>query len=728
MVSESPVQVNSLNPNGRKVRQHGQPQPAAAADFGSGDELDIAGIGNAVVRRKKLITGATAGCFLAALAFLALYKPTYTGGSRVLIENQESYFTQPDRTSGGNASPAPDAEAIASQVELIKSRDIARETIRQLGLKGNPEFDPLAAGQGVVSRIMMMIGLKSSLRQLSSEDRILKYYSKKLMVFESPKSRVVNIQFSAKDPKLAARGANTIADIYIATQQKAKRERARVAAVSLGTLIGDLRSKLAVAEGRVESFRSRTGLMVGANNALIPSQQLSEIIAQLAAARTNMADAQAKAQLIRDQIRRGRLGDVSEVSKDENVRRVVAQRAAVRAQLASESRTLGPAHPRIKEIRAQLTSVDNELRSAALKAARGLENDAKIAKVRVENLQAAISSQQARVGATSTDQVKLRELELEAKLIKDQLEANLTKYREALARQNALSTPGDARIVSRAIEPIEPSFPKKVPVLVFATLAGFVLSLGYVLSAELLSGRAFVARAPHPVGRSFAPQEVEEPVSVGRSRTYVAANDEVTAPAAYPVRRKLTAVEKRLASRISAMQEEGYGKRIVVCAESEQADHAAAIEPIARALSSRHRVILTDMTGRLQAGYAGLSELLEGLCSFGQAIERDEGSRLHVISRGAGEVPMGVDFDAVLEALSLTYDFIFIVMPDEKDHTGVQALAAAADLVMVAAVTEPPGEAAERLVASLKKYGASDVAIWPASHPARAERKNLTAA
>ncbi|MCC2097625.1 MAG: lipopolysaccharide biosynthesis protein [Hyphomicrobiales bacterium] len=715
MVSESAVQANSFQSAGRSARAASRSAHANVA--GAGDELDLPGIGHAIVRRKKLIFGVTCGCLAAALAFLVAVKPTYTGDARVLIENQESYFTQPEKTAGPS-TPAPDAEAVASQVELIKSRDVAREAIRQLGLKGNPEFDPLASGQGIVSRILMMAGLKSSYRQLSPEDRILKNYSKKLMVFESPKSRVVNIQFSAKDPKLAARGANTIADLYISMQQKAKKDRARVAALSLGSLIADLRSKLAAAEGKVEAFRARTGLMVGANNALIPSQLLAEINTQLATARTNMADAQAKAQLIRSQIRRGRLGDVSEVSKDENVRRIVAQRSSVRAQLASESRTLGPAHPRIKEIRAQLVSVENELRNAALKAARGLENDAKIAMVRVQNLQAAISNQQAKVGATSSDQVKLREYELEAKLIKDQLESNLTKYREALARQNALSTPGDARIVSRAFEPVEPSFPKKLPVTIFATLAGFILSLGFVISSELLSGRAFVSNLPPDGDRPFAPRELED-----TERRLVPANDEAPAPSGYPARRKLGAAEKRLTSRISAMKSVGYGQRIVVCAESAQADHAAAIEPVARALSSRHRVILADLTGRMQAGYAGLSELLEGLCSFGQAIERDAGSRLHVISRGAGDVPIGEDFDAVLEALSQTYDFIFIVLADEQDHSGAFELAGAADLVLVGAATEPPGEVVEKLRESLEDHGAGEVEIIAAPRQERPRRR-----
>ena len=719
----SPV-TGRLTDRAANSRRDSQPRASDVA----GDELDLTGLGAAIVKRKTFIAGTTAGLFLAALAFVILVKPTYTGDARVIIGNQETYFTQPDRAAtGGASSPAPDSEAIQSQVELIKSRDIAREAIRQLGLKGNPEFDPLASGQGMVSRVLMLIGMKSSLRQLAPEDRILKYYSKNLTVFESPKSRVVNIQFSAKDPKLAARGANTISDIYISMQQKAKKEQARVAAVSLGGLIADLRTKLASAEGRVESFRASSGLMVGANNALIPSQQLSEIIGQLAAARNTMADAQAKAQLINRSIRSGALGDISDVAKDDGVRRIASQRTAVRSQLALESRTLGPAHPRIKELQAQLASVESELQGAARKTARGLENDARIAKVRVENLQAAISNQQKKVGDTSFDQVKLREFELEAKLIREQLETNLAKYREALARQNALSTPGDARIISRAFEPVEPSFPKKLPVIIFATIAGFVLSLGFVIASELLSGRAFVPGRTVP-GRTmpgrlpagdfpYPPLKVRQP-----NRRMVPANDEMDPEMGPPAKQGLSAVEKRLLTRMSNMQTAGYGRRILVCAEGPLVDHAAAIEPMARALSKKHRVILLDLTGRLMAGKDGLSELLEGVRSFGDVIERDEGSRLHCIARGFGGVVVCEDLDAVMEALSQTYDYVFIVTPDEKSQASVLHLAPAADLVLIGGIDEQTSERAALLRSDLLERGAGDVAVWAAPRQVRRAR------
>ena len=66
--------------------------------------------------------------------------PHYTGVAKVLLENQESYFTRPDKAT---ADPTPDLdpEAVQSQAETITSPDLAREAIAKLGLADKPEFN-----------------------------------------------------------------------------------------------------------------------------------------------------------------------------------------------------------------------------------------------------------------------------------------------------------------------------------------------------------------------------------------------------------------------------------------------------------------------------------------------------------------------------------------------------------------------------------------------------------
>ena len=65
---------------------------------------------------------------------------------------------------------APDQEAVQSQVQLITSRDLARQAIKKLSLAGKPEFDPLAGPLGLVTRVLVLLGFQRDPTTQSPED------------------------------------------------------------------------------------------------------------------------------------------------------------------------------------------------------------------------------------------------------------------------------------------------------------------------------------------------------------------------------------------------------------------------------------------------------------------------------------------------------------------------------------------------------------------------------
>ncbi len=143
--------------------------------------------------------------------------------------------------------------------------------------------------------------------------------------------------------------------------------------------------------------------------------------------------------------------EIPEVANNELVRRLIEQRVTLRALLALESRTLLPAHPRIKELSAQLNDLEQQIRGAAERTVRGLENEARIAGSRVDTLTVAIEAQRKAVAEANEAEVKLRELEREAKSQREQLEQFMGRYREAVARDAenaALPMPASCRAPS----------------------------------------------------------------------------------------------------------------------------------------------------------------------------------------------------------------------------------------------------------------------------------------
>ena len=676
-------------------------------------EIDLRDVWKAIVSAKKTSIVCTLVCFLAALAYVLTATPRYSGEAKVLVENQEGYLTRQERTD-----MAPDEAAVASQVQVILSRDLARQAIRRLNLAGNPEFDPIAGGGGLLRQL---VGLVTGSRSSTRDDRIFEEYFKRLNVYALPKSRVVSVEVQSRDPALAARGANVIAELYIEMQANAKREQARGAAEALGTQVNMLRARVAEADGKVEEFRSKTGLMVGANNTTLPSQQLAEINAQLASARTAQADSQARARLLREALRNGRLNEVPDIANNELVRRVAEQRVTLRSQLALESRTLGPEHPRTKDLTAQIAGVEAEIRALAEKTSRTLENDARIAGSRVEFLTAAVERQMRAVGTSGDDEVRLRELEREARLAKEQLDQSSQRWQEALARESSKATPGDARVISRAVEPEKPVSPKKILVL-FAGIGGLAMSIFGVVAKTMIAGPAAPggASARRPVDEE-APV-VEEPFVVrplvATEPTLTAAAENQPAAEVVPAQSEVFGQSGRveeipvLAERIVRERRQPDGAVVLVVSADRNSAFAAALA-LGRELAGGSRAVSVDLTRPLVAARAreGFADVLDGVSTFGRVLHGEPQSRLHLMDRGRSEIELGENLDNALVALARTYDYVILSVAGEEDVDLALGLASFVDRCVVARRTGVAAEVSEALRSALEESGAYVVDI-----------------
>ena len=167
-------------------------------------EIDLARIARAISAKRWWVIGPTLAMFAGSAIFVNVVKPRYSAEARVLLENQENFIPRADKTERV-AEILPDPEAVQSQIQLLTSRDLARRVIKTLDLQGNDEFDPLAKGMGATTRALVMLGLARDPTQTTPEDRILETFGDKLNVLSPTKTRVLSIEFTSRNPDLAAR-------------------------------------------------------------------------------------------------------------------------------------------------------------------------------------------------------------------------------------------------------------------------------------------------------------------------------------------------------------------------------------------------------------------------------------------------------------------------------------------------------------------------------------------
>ncbi|MGB6760693.1 MAG: GumC family protein, partial [Xanthobacteraceae bacterium] len=461
-------------------------------------DLDMPALGAALWRKRWQIIVPTLLTAPGAFIVVQLITPKYFSEARILIESRSNVYLRPDADKI-TTDPTIDAEAVASQAQVILSRDLALEVIKKLRLGDLPEFDSTLNGLSPIQSILGMLGLVKDPLSLTHEERVLNSYYDRLTVSPLEKSRIINVDFLSQDPELAARIANAIAEAYLERQRQATQDQTKSAGDWLAGQIETMRQKVEAAEAKVEDFRAKSNLLVGINNTTLSQQQLGDVNAQVAAARAVQADAEAKATLIRDMIKSGKPIESSDVLNSELIRRLNEQRVTLRAQLAEQSSTLLDNHPRIKELRAQIADLDGQIRNEAETVARSFENDAKLAGARMTQQIATLDQLKNRAASTNERDVQLRGLERDAKSRRDLLESYLGKYREATSHDTINSAPADARIVSRATVSNVPAYPKKLPTILIATIAMLTMSSGLVITREILAAPGGVVplrRAP----------------------------------------------------------------------------------------------------------------------------------------------------------------------------------------------------------------------------------------
>ena len=316
----------------RAMARPAPPAPRHVAASESGD-LDLHALGQALMRKRSWIIVPTLLALVASLAAVNMITPRYKSEARILVDGRENVFLRSNGERGEERS-ALDAEAVTSQVQLVQSRDLAREIIKRNKLAELPEFDPVLRGFSPLKSLLTLVGIGRDPFSLTPEERVLEAYYERFTAYAVDKSRVIVVEFQSRDPELAARVANSIAEGYLVLQQDARQDQAKDAVKFYTGRIDELRKEVSQAESRVEEFRSKSSLFIGNNNTTLSNQQMGELNTQLSNARALKSDAETKARLIKEMLDTGRPIEASEILNSEMVRRQSEQRVTLRAQLA----------------------------------------------------------------------------------------------------------------------------------------------------------------------------------------------------------------------------------------------------------------------------------------------------------------------------------------------------------------------------------------------------------
>jgi succinoglycan biosynthesis transport protein ExoP len=453
-----------------------------------------------VRRQLPVIVFTTILALILASIYVLNKQPMYTATAQLLIDARKLQVFQQQSI----LADAPiDAAQVESQVEILKSENVASAVIKNLHLTEDPEF--VAPGRGLIGTITAFVfsGFGSSEAQTPpSEFELFRtamgVFGGRLEIKRIGLTYVIQIAFQSHNPERAAQIANAVADAYIVDQLEAKYQATRRASAWLQDRIKELRDQVSTAERAVVEFKTNNNIVstlggFGNDKRLLGEQQVAELNSQLTIARANAAETKARLDRITSVLKSDRGSDtigatVSDTLKNEVVSKLRSHYLDLAARYADFAVKYGPNHLAVINLRNQMREIRHSIFEELKRLGETYKSDYEIAKQRLQGIENDLAHAVSQSQATDVKSVTLRELQSTAQTYKTIYDNFLQRYMEAVQQQSFPIT--EARLISSASRPLGKSSPRTMHDLLLACLGGLMLGFGFGFLREM-SDRVF---------------------------------------------------------------------------------------------------------------------------------------------------------------------------------------------------------------------------------------------
>ena len=428
-------------------------------------------------RELPLIALTTGICVALGMLYLLMTPPSYTAVTTLVIDTRKVQLFQQQSLFN---ETAVDAGAVETQVEILKSENIALKVIKDLHLEDDPEFGD--AGPSLVGTMLGWIFDSGQTAQTDNAHvrQAVRIFQKQLGVRRIGLTYVMEVSFRSLDRDKAAQIANAVANAYVVDQLEAKYNSARRAGVWLQDRLKELREQSGAAERAVVDYKTKNDI-VDTGGRLMNEQQLAEINSQLTIARASTSEARAKLDRIRSVLEAPSITDgvaatVADTLKNDVITKLRSKYLDLSAQEAEISRRYGFNHQAAINLRNQMKEIENSVRNELQRIAESFKSEVEIATQRQDGLQKQLDDVVSQSQVKNEAQVKLRELESNSQSYRALYDNFLQRYVESVQQQSFPIT--EARIISEASRPLSKSHPKTLLTLAVAAFGGLLIGIG----------------------------------------------------------------------------------------------------------------------------------------------------------------------------------------------------------------------------------------------------------
>lgn len=407
-----------------------------------------------------LAVGLVVSTLVAVATFLQT--PIYRATTSVVIQPRSKSITPgADFSQLGATSWSWGAEEryLNTQMEVVRSRQVAQTVIDELGLASAPPFDSMTDPAGsLAGRIDLEVVLDTYVLQIAIED---------------------------KDPEMARLLVDGVARAYVEENVNSALENAK-------QVIDDLLAQLDPVKAKIAELELSRIQMAKDNNLYVPEDRESTVDARLAQLQSEFTEVQialggrgAVLQAIEEIERRGDSYDtLPEVAKDPVIVGLRQKAFDLEQEIEELSLSYREGHPRLMAARSQLAEIPAEIDTQTGKIIAKIKTEHAIDKRREQDLLVQLSM--ARQEGLDRTETSTRIEMLDAELKEERRIHELITARIKEIDLNLGTLVNNARILEEAIVPRSPVRPRKALNLAAGLALGLLLGLGSVFLVDYL--------------------------------------------------------------------------------------------------------------------------------------------------------------------------------------------------------------------------------------------------
>jgi polysaccharide biosynthesis transport protein len=434
-------------------------------------------------KRSVLVTGSVV--FLLSVCACVFMTRRYTASSVIQLEKSSSDSLGLDSLMGAASGGASDALSVnvdlQTQANILQSEALALKVVKDLDLEQNEDFKPHFSPVGWVSGLISPGGAADP-PHASLEDspgrrgRVVKAFANNLKVKVTAGTRLLEVDFTNRDPKVAAAVVNHLVQALIDYTFQTKFTATNQVSQWLEGQLGDLRKQSEQLQARVVALQQGSGIF-GAGGTDLQGKPViySPILDRLQQSTAQLSQAQMNRVLkasVAEVIKTGNAELISQLSgtsiassSGQGVMNSLAliqnlrlQQATLQAQIDQDSSQFGSAYPKLVQERASMQGLQRALQEEIGRTADRSQNDFKVASKAEQGARAAYESDRVAAEKLNDKSIEYAILSKEADQSQELYQDLLKRLKEAGILEGLHSS--NVTVVDQASAPARPSKPQ----------------------------------------------------------------------------------------------------------------------------------------------------------------------------------------------------------------------------------------------------------------------------